>query len=92
MSRDIDELTLELQRAHPDIRVDQLRVAHLGADDDGLWYITHPRAVADVQVESYTGNLPFLIESDGAPPVHTDTMDATLHAILDRLGLRRITG
>ena len=41
MHRDIDTVIAELQRAHPSIACEQLRVTH-PTDDDGLWFFTHP--------------------------------------------------
>jgi hypothetical protein len=62
MRRDIDMVIEELQRRIPQIACEQLRVANPGADDDGLWFFTHPDNAGEVQLESSTGNLPFLIE------------------------------
>jgi hypothetical protein len=42
-------------------------VLHPGADDDGLWSFWHPRSDIEVQLESSSGNAPFLVESSGSP-------------------------
>jgi hypothetical protein len=62
-------------------------VMHPGADDNGLWYITHPAGLAEVQVESHSGNAPFLVESDLAPPTLARTVDDALRLVIERLGL-----
>src|SRR5688500_11268370 len=59
--RDVDRVIEQLRRAHPGLQVEQLRVAHPG-DDDGLWFFTHPHGHGEIQLESPTGNLPFLVE------------------------------
>lgn len=44
--------------------VQQLRVSHPGADDDGLWYFGQPASEFQVQIESPDGMCPFLVETD----------------------------
>lgn len=63
MERDIDRIIRRLQAEYPALRAKQLRVAHPGADDDGLWFVSHPGAPLEVQIESPDGNCPFLIEN-----------------------------
>ena len=87
MQKGIDQLTAALQREYPGITIEQHRVAHPDEDDDGLWYINHPRAIAEVQVESSTGDAPFLIESDLAPPTVARTVTEAVRTCVDRLGL-----
>ena len=87
MPRDIDQLTMALQRAFPAITVRQLRVPNPGADDDGLWLIEHPEGMTQVQVESSTGDAPFLVESELAPPTSARTVDDALRLVTQRLGL-----
>src|ERR671920_463940 len=74
VTRDIDKLIRELERSSPEVAVEQLRVKHPGADDDGLWFFRHPTSSNEVQVESSTGALPFLIESDREPPAQVETL------------------
>ena len=64
MRRDIDLVIERLIADIPYIHIDQLKVAHPGADDDGLWLIHIPDRVEEVQLESSLGSCPFLIESD----------------------------
>ena len=61
--RDIDKINSELTREHPELIWEQLRVAHPGADDDGLWFFRHPASEHEVQLESSTGMCPFLFET-----------------------------
>ena len=61
MLRDIDQLIAQVRRDYPDVAVEQLQIAHPGADDDGLWFFRHPSTSNEVQVESSTGAAPFLV-------------------------------
>jgi hypothetical protein len=91
MTRDIEELTAALQRAYPGITIDRLRVAHPGADDDGVWFVRHPAALVEVQVEAPNGEAPFSVESDLAPPTVAKTVAAATQLVIARLGLRSTT-
>ncbi len=88
MHRDIDKLINELQRAYPDVAVEQLRVKHPGADDDGLWFFRSPGSANEVQVESSTGALPFLMESDHEPPSTAESVMEAVALVAARLGLK----
>jgi hypothetical protein len=60
-------------------------VSHSGADDDALWFFQEPDSELEVQVESATGMLPFLIETDETDARLTvTTVDQTIE-ILARL-------
>ena len=61
--RDIDTIIECLSRAHPAITYEQLKVAHPGADDDGLWFFRHPDCPYEVQLESWSGQCPFAFET-----------------------------
>jgi len=62
--RDVDKIT-ELVRARcPAVEVEQLKVLHPGADDDGLWFFNQPESPFQLHIESSTGMCPFLIETD----------------------------
>jgi len=52
-----------------------------------LWHVNHPRAFTEVQVESTTGDAPFLIESDLAPPILARAVDDAVRIVTERLGL-----
>lgn len=64
MLRDIDLIIDRLTAEVPGILVEQLKVTHPGADEDGLWFINIPNQRGEVQIESSEGMCPFLIESD----------------------------
>lgn len=64
MQRDIDKVIATVKTRFPDVTVEQLKVTHPGADDDGVWCFSLPNTKNDIQVESPTGNCPFLVESD----------------------------
>jgi hypothetical protein len=64
MQRDIDLIIEKLTAYVPGIHIEQLRVKHPGADDDGLWFINIRDHKGEVQIESSEGLCPFLIESD----------------------------
>jgi hypothetical protein len=64
LQRDIDLIIERLTTDIPQIQVDQLKVVHPRADDDGLWFIHIPDHEEEVQLESSYGSCPFLIESD----------------------------
>lgn len=90
MSRDIDSVIDQVRRAFPEIVCEQLRVAHPGADDDGLWFFSHPGRGGEVQLESSTGDLPFLVEGDDSNVCDTvRTIDEAVALVVTRLGLRR---
>jgi hypothetical protein len=61
--RDIDHVIAGVRRTRPDVLVEQLQVTH-PADDDGIWCFKLPSSSAEVQLESSSGNCPFLVESD----------------------------
>ena len=86
--RDIATITALLRAVHPRTRVQQLTVSHPGADDDGIWYFSHPDVPFEVQLESSAGTFPFLVESDRnseRATVH-DPVEAS-HLIAAWLGL-----
>lgn len=64
MPRDIDQITELLRRHILAVQITQLQVTHPGADDDGLWFVKIPGRKGEVQLESSTGDCPFLIESN----------------------------
>ena len=64
MKHDSDVILERVRAAYPGVMICQLKVAHPGIDDDGLWFFTIPEAVGEIQMESSTYNLPFLIEHD----------------------------
>ena len=88
MNRDIDRVIAGLRSSFPDIVCEQLRVANPGADDDGLWYFTHPSGRGEVQLESSTGQLPFLVEGNDSSARDTArTVEEAVALVATRLGL-----
>ena len=87
-ARGIDEVIDRLRASWPELRCEQLRVTHPGADDDGVWFFAHPTTREEVQVESSSGDPPFLVESDQAPAAMCPSVEATLAVVARRLGLR----
>lgn len=63
MQRDIDLIVTRVKRECPKLIVQQLKVSHPGADDDGLWFFLNPDSSFEVQLESPKGMCPFLIET-----------------------------
>ena len=93
MHRDIDTVIAELQRTYPGVACEQLPVTHPGADDDGLWFFTHSARPGEVQLESSTGQLPFLVEGTESPAQDTArTIDQAVALVAARLRLIAHTG
>ena len=63
MARDIDSIIHKIREMIPEVNVVQMHKTH-AVDDDGLWWFRLPNAKKDIQIESSTGNCPFLIETD----------------------------
>jgi hypothetical protein len=91
MNRDIDRVIARLKTTHPMVTVEQLGVAHPGADDDGLWFFRHPDSAIEVQLESSTGAAPFLVESDDGARLVVESVDQAVEVVGLRLGLREST-
>ena len=86
--RDIDQVIRELQLCNPDVSHQQCVVKHPGADDDGLWFFQHPTSSIEMQLESPSGDAPFLVESTGTNLRHVaDSVGQAVALVLDGLGL-----
>jgi hypothetical protein len=86
--RDIDAIIGQLRLAHPDISAEQLTVTHPSADDDGLWFFRHPASDIELQLESGTGNCPFLVESSpSGDRLTADTVEQAVALVVTGLGL-----
>jgi len=59
--RDIDYIIKTLEARVPDVIVVQMNKVH-PADDDNLWWFRVPNERRDIQIESPTGNCPFIVE------------------------------
>ena len=62
--RHIDHVIKLVEEREPTIRWTHLSVSHPGVDDDGIWFFWLPTVAGEVQLESSTGKLPFLAETD----------------------------
>jgi hypothetical protein len=88
LQRDIDLVIERLTSDVPGIHIDQLKVIHPGADDDGLWFIRIPGKEGEVQLESSYGTCPFLIESDfGDERFHAHTIEEAVTTVKCLYGL-----
>ena len=86
--RDIDAIIELIQIAHPEIRAEQLKVLHPGADDDGLWFFCHPDSETEVQLESSLGNCPFLMESSSCNDrLSAETVQQAVALVVGGLGI-----
>lgn len=77
--RDIDTIIAALCSSQLDVAVEQLKVRHVGADDDGVWFFRSASCPFEVQLESSTGQCPFIFES-GA-----NTGTSTAHTVADAI-------
>ena len=77
--RDIDQVITALRRRHPEL--------HIAADVDAIWSIKHPSTSVEVQLESPTGNCPFLIESSLNPErLHAASIGEAINMVSTMLG------
>lgn len=89
MTADIEEIKAKLKQRFPAICVRQLVSAH-PADDDGLWFFTVEGR--EVQVESASGNAPFLVESCAHPrTAHARSVEEAMELVVRELGLTEPT-
>jgi hypothetical protein len=80
--RDVDRIIQLVRAMYPGVRVEQLKVSHPGADDDGLWFFDQPESPFEVQIESSTGMCPFLIETDETEArVTTNSVEETVQTL-----------
>lgn len=61
--RDIDQIIAAVREQIPEVTIKQWHKSNAG-NDDGLWWFGLPGVTGDVQVESSSGQCPFLIETD----------------------------
>lgn len=65
--RDIDQVIAGVRERVSDVSWEQLKVVHPGADDDGIWFFRRGPTAVEVQVESWNGMCPFVVEWDATP-------------------------
>jgi hypothetical protein len=93
MDRDINRVIDELRRSFPQIACEQLHVAYPGADDDGIWFFTHPYGAGEVQLESSIGMLPFIVEGTDSEVRDTArTVEEAVEFVAARLKLPKRSG
>ena len=93
IGRDIDRVISILHDTFPGLTCEQLRVGHPGADDDGLWFFRHPPAAVEVQLESSSGNVPFVVEGTDSQIRDTaHSIDEAVALVTARLGLGAARG
>ena len=86
--RDIDIIIQQLAQTYPEIIYEQLKVLHPGTDDDGIWFFRHPNGPHEVQLESHTGQCPFLFETEASNATITAaTVSAAVAMVADGLGI-----
>jgi len=84
MARDIEKIVEEVRRLLPTVQITQMHKCH-PADDDGLWWFRLPDFKPDIQIESSTGNCPFLIENS-TTRLTAKTVKEVVGAIVSYLG------
>jgi hypothetical protein len=89
--RAIDQIIAEVRQSLPDMHVTQLEKTHAG-DDDGIWWFSTPAGDSDIQLESATGNCPFLVETNEHSSQHARmayTIEEAVHMIVAYLSAAR---
>ena len=84
--QDIDRLTTALEQAYAGITVERGGASN-SAVDDAHWLVNHPRAVTTVQVGTTTGDMPFTVQSEFAPPTVAKSVEDAMRLVAERLGL-----
>ena len=85
--RDIDTIIARAAELIPQLHHEQFTAKH-PADDDGIWYFSAPDVDNEVQLESSTGQCPFLIEHDNSDErFDVPSVDAAVDKLLERLGI-----
>jgi hypothetical protein len=79
--RDIDQVVAALRRRHPEVSVEQ-RPGAYAAVDETIWFINLPSTSFEIQLESATGNCPFMIESSLSPErMHAATIGEAINMV-----------
>ena len=77
MSRDIDLIISAVREQLPEVDVQQWQKMHPG-DDDGMWFFSLEGNKGEIQLESSSGNCPFMVESDAMSRSDQATQVATV--------------
>lgn len=92
--RDIDRIIAAAKQQMPEVRVWQWPKKHPG-DDDGIWWFSLPGMPQDIQVESASGNCPFVVETDEQSSYNArraNTVEEVETWIIEYLSLQRDAG
>jgi hypothetical protein len=90
---DVEKIIELIRDMHPEAEVEQLKVLHPGADDDGLWFFVQPESPFQVQIESSTGMCPFLIETnENDKRVNASTVEEVIEVLSALLHLTKAKG
>ncbi len=77
--RDIDRIIAATRELVSDLEVTQLQ-EYWPADDDGLWFFRGRPGGNEVQIESWNGDCPFIVEHDRGSEAYTETTVADVVA------------
>ena len=77
MSRDIDLIISAVREQLPEVDVQQSAEYRPG-DDDGMWFFSLEGNKGEIQLESSSGNCPFMVESDAMSRSDQATQVATV--------------
>ena len=84
--RVVDAIIARASDLIPQLQHNQLIVKHPG-DDDGIWYFTVQGVDNEVQLESSTGQCPFMIENDNSDErFEANNVDAAVGKLLKLFG------
>lgn len=90
MKTDADRVIDRIKTQIPDVSVIQMHKS-LPADDDGLWWFRIPETDKDIQIESSTYNLPFLIEhsdmATSSEALTSHSIEETVQIVIDYLNV-----
>ena len=86
MRRDIDDIIEFVKGRFPNAEVYQLQVSHPG-DDDGIWCFYFQGSRDDIQIESWNGMCPFIVESNVGAAKDGRTVDEVVALICKHLSL-----
>lgn len=85
MHHDIDIIKERVLAICPEVEISQLQVSHPGADDDGIWFFRIHGSKKDIQVESSSYDLPFIIEhsdmKSSSEAIRTASIEETVSVV-----------
>ncbi len=82
MHHDIDIIKERIRVLLPDVKIEQLKVVHPGADDDGLWFFRRDGKKEHLQLESSTYDVPFIVETTASGDCSTaPTIEEAVEAV-----------